>query len=190
MKIILKGAFLGALIFAVWSIVSWDGLKWYRACIKQFENERFVSWVIRENAKQGHAVYLLPYPFDQKKSSSDAPFFYAAISPRGGTVVSVTKTLIGYGVMAFVMGGITWMMTLVKPVGYWRKVIFLTCIGAFADIMIRFPQMIWYGFSPSYTWMSTLNATVGFFLAALLIASFMRESKEEIERQEAEELFE
>ena len=190
MKIILKGAFLGSLIILVWALLSWYGMRWYRVCVNQFENERFVSWVVRENATDGHGVYLSPYPFDQKESSKDMPFFYASVSPMGGVAVNVTKIAISFFVMVFVMGGITWIMTLVKPVGYLRKVFFITCIATFAVIMVRFPQMIWYGFSWSYTAMSTLNSGIGFFLAALLIASFMRESKEEIERQEAEELFE
>jgi biotin transport system substrate-specific component len=169
MKIILKGAIIGSLIFGAWSLLSWNGFKWYKLCIKQFENERFVSWVIRENATSGQAVYLSPYPFAKKKLESDIPFFYASIAPRGGVAVNFAKQGAFLGVMILVMGGITWMTTLVKPVEYWRRVAFITCIGTFADAVVRFPDMIWYGFSFPYTALSTLNAAIGFFLAALAI---------------------
>lgn len=156
---VLIGSLLAALVTFVWGFLSWTVLGWHENGMHSFKSEAVVAEVMRENATNGHAVYMLPWqqepradtPVEEKKGMeqkfADAmnrgPFVYAIVRP-GKSEVSMGKNML----LSFVRGFLAALVAaalmhhLAQP--YIGRVTFVAAAGAFAGLVADMPMWIWF----------------------------------------------
>lgn len=182
------GIILSTLVFFVWSAISWMALPWQRTVFSNFKEEERMRAVLDEQAP-GSGIYGLPgepvYPPDASKEQRDqidqaafeklqrGPVVFAVIS-RGsfGTYPAIIlRALIGNLIVSALFA---WMLLQTSGLPYWERVAFLVVGSIAAGIACRIPDWNWHRFPMNYTLIAMANLTVGWILAGLVLASFVR----------------
>jgi hypothetical protein len=177
------GTILGGLVAFLWSSISWEVIGWHEKTLATFQNEDDVSAVIASHITQS-GTYLLPagpsqegMTSEQKKKAQNVlmqkmqkgPVMFAAIRRDGfgsfarGLVTQVLIQMAGALLL-------TWLLLQTSGLSYTRRVAFLAVAGLAASVIADLPNWNWWGISGSYTAVNTIDYTITWLLAGLVIA--------------------
>lgn len=185
---LLIGIVLAGLVFFVWSAISWMALPWQRAVYKKFADEDAVARAIAANAPES-GMYGLPeepkYPPGASKEQREA--IDKAVWDRiqtGPTVTAVVKfggfaplprmlivAFMTYVVVAALFG---WMLAQTAGLSYAERVLFVTLAGLAAGVICRVPDWNWHQYPTNHTLVQIASLTIGWLLAGLVLAYFVR----------------
>lgn len=158
MKMLL-GSVLAAIVTTLWGFLSWAVLGWHMNGMHSFKSEAVVAEVLRENATNGHGIYMLPWrqepradtPAEEKarmerkntEAMNGGPYAYAIVRP-GKAVVSMSKNVLLSLLRGFIAALIlsALMHHLAQP--YIGRVTFVAAAGAFAGLVADMPMWIWF----------------------------------------------
>lgn len=184
MKKILLAAFLGAVIFFVWSaVLHMNPVTAPMGLSLLNEKEAAVLAAVKANVPQP-GLYFFP-GFDMSKTLSkedqDAwnakykagPSGLLLVQPPGGDpmmvgqlVESFCADLVCAGIAAFILS---------STVGsYRRRVVIVTALGVFSWMAISIQQLDWYNFPFTFIALDGINQVIGWALAGLLMAKMIK----------------
>jgi hypothetical protein len=187
LKQLILGSVLGGLVLFVWSAIAWMVIPWPGDPFLKFTDEAAVAQTLTANAPRS-GNYLLPnepkrtpgMTDEQYKAAEQAamdegargPMIFAAIrlGPMG-----MTKPLIIQFFIQLVLALLACVL-LTKTCGlaYSKRVLFVTIIGVMIFIGGHLEQWNWFSFSNAYTFMELGAIVIGWLLAALVIAKFVK----------------
>ncbi|MFZ0565304.1 MAG: hypothetical protein WAM28_03880 [Chlamydiales bacterium] len=175
-----KGALLGGIILFIWMMISWMVLPWHCTVMRTFKNEEIVAQTILDNT-ESDGVYILPNLYEKKITDEErtalmkkGPVMFASVQRYGFDVDSIApyvSALIIQIIGAFL---VTFLLLQTSGLGYLRKVLFITVIGLTLGVLGELPKWNWWGFSIGYVGVEMLDFLIGWFLAGLVIALFVR----------------
>ncbi len=179
-KALIKGSLLGGIIFFIWIMISWMVLPWHCQFMKTFKNETAVANTLMENT-ENDGIYLLPNLCDKNvdleertQSMKKGPVIFASIQRYGSNIDSIAPyvtSLIIQFIGAFL---IAYLLSLAKNLNYLCRVWFVTLIGLTIGVLGALPNWNWWGFSFDYVLIEILDYVIGWFLAGLVIAAFVK----------------
>jgi hypothetical protein len=182
-KSLILGTILGGLVAFLWTTVSWELLGWHEKPLLAFQNEDELSAFITSHAEKS-GVYLLPsgvpaanLSAEQKKEAEAAivakmqkgPIMFAAVRKEG--FGSITVGLIRQVLSEFAAALLlTWLLLQTSGLSYAKRVAFLAVVGLSASVIADLPNWNWWGFSGAYTRILTIDDTLTWLIAGLVIA--------------------
>jgi len=178
---------LGAIVLFIWSALAWMIIPWPGEPMRSFTNEQAVVDAIKANAPQS-GNYLLPNEVKRTPGMTDeqynaamktagdrmstGPMVFAAVRLDG---VSMTKPMIvGFitDVLAVFLGCVLLRQT--DRLTYKGRVAFVAGLGLLIFAAAHLNDWNWWGFSTPYTLMQLGAVFIGWLLAGLVMAKFVR----------------
>jgi len=182
MRVILA-AVLGGIVMFAWGAFSHMVLNIEGDVFKPLPNEAAVSAAMKANIS-ADGVYFMPGIDMNKKPSEEEQAAWAAKYKEGPTAMVVYHatgddvfTPKQFGVQfASCLGSalIAAIILMLASVGFARGVIITTLIGLAGWVAILIPYWNWYKFPFEFIRIDLIDQIVGWFLAGLVIAFFMR----------------
>jgi hypothetical protein len=186
-KQIVLGTILGAVVLFIWSAIAWMFIPWPGEPFRSFTNEQAVVDAVKANAPQS-GNYLLPnepkrtpgMTDDQYKAATKSaedrmntgPMIFAAV--RLGPVSMVRAMIVGFivDVIAVLLGCLLLRQT--DRLSYKGRVAFVAGLGLLIFVAAHLNDWNWWGFSAAYTLMQLGAVFIGWVLAGLVMAKFVR----------------
>ncbi len=177
LKAIGKGAIIGGVLVFVWTALSWMYLPWHKTTVRSFENSVEVASVIKKNAPFG-GVYVYPMDYENQDTSishSGEPLIFMSVNYQKGWDMNPMTFL--YALLTQILGAglLSILMYMAAHQSYFAKVFFGALFGFGAGVISQFPMWNWMGFPTAYIWVSIADLTIGWFIASLFLASFIKE---------------
>jgi hypothetical protein len=176
------GSILGAIVLFVWSAIAWNVIPWPGDPLRAFTNEDMVEQAIVANApKSGN--YLLPNPHkagltsEQQQKSAEkmfhGPMMFASVrlEPLGSMPKLLVMQFLTQLIVALIA---TFLLLQTSGLSYGKRVVFVTAIGLLIFVGGKVDQWIWWSFSNAFLVMELGAIVIGWFLASLVIAKFVR----------------
>ncbi|HJZ78858.1 MAG TPA: hypothetical protein VKD91_00890 [Pyrinomonadaceae bacterium] len=182
------GAVLGAVVLFGWSFVAWTFVPWPGEPLRSFTNDEAIVAAIKANAPRS-GNYLLPSEVKRTAGMTDEQFQKASQDSMNrmmqGPIIFTAIRLEPFGsfpralVFKFVtllVAALLATLLLVQTNGlsYGKRVLFLTIPAALIFLGTNADEWNWFGFSNSYTAMQLSVLLIGWFLAGLVMAIFVR----------------
>jgi len=175
------GSILGAIVLFVWSAIAWMLIPWPGTPLRSFKNEDAVTQAIVANAAQS-GNYLLPngdksMTAEQEKQMTDkmakGPIVFASV--RLEPFNSMAKPLVIQFLTQFVVALLATVL-LLQTSGLSRsgRIAFVTAIGVIIFVGGHVDEWNWWSFSNAYMLMQFGALVIGWFLASLVISTFVR----------------
>ncbi|MBI3449858.1 MAG: hypothetical protein HY049_13200 [Acidobacteria bacterium] len=182
------GVTLAALVFFVWSAISWMALPWQRGVFKEFRDEEKVAQFLADEAPTT-GIYGLPaeprYPVGSTKEQRDAidqivwnkmqsgPLVFAVVSRERFAPFPkmLAIALVGNVAVSLIFG---WMLRNTTGLGYGERVVFILLGGVAAGISCRIPDWNWHKFPWNHTLINIASLAIGWLLSGLVLAGFVR----------------
>jgi hypothetical protein len=187
-KQLILGSVLGSIVLFVWSAIAWMLIPWPGDPLRSFTNEDAVAQAITANAPRS-GVYLLPNEPKRTPGMTEQQFT-AATNAMGekmtrGPVVfaavrlepftSMGKPLVIQFLTQLVVAVLaTFLLLQTSGLSYKGRVIFVTAFGVIIFVGGHLDEWIWWSFSNAYMLMQLGAIVIGWFLASLVIAKFVR----------------
>ena len=184
-KRILIGGLLGGIVVFIWGAIGHVALPLGEMGISAIPDEESVTNALRSSIKE-KGLYFFP-GYDKSKPLSESeqkaweaklnagPSGIMVVTPSGAEAMS-PKQLgleLASNVVAALLAAILLSMT---NVGFVRRVLFVTLLGAFGWMSISVSYWIWYGFPTDFTVAALVMEVVGWFFAGLVLAAIVRPS--------------
>jgi hypothetical protein len=181
------GTILGAIVLFVWSAIAWMFIPWPGEPMRSFTNEQAVVDAMKANAPQS-GNYLLPNEPKRTPGMTDeqynaamkaaedrmnnGPMVFAAI--RLGPVSMAKAMIVGFVIdlVAVFLGCVLLLQT--DRLTYKGRVAFVAGLGLLIFAATHLNDWNWWGFSTAYTLMQLGAVFIGWLLAGLLMAKFVR----------------
>ena len=181
------GTVLGAIVLFVWSAITWMFIPWPGEPMRSFTNEQAIVDAIKANAPQS-GNYLLPNEVKKTPGMTDeqynaaikaagdrmntGPMVFAAI--RLGPVSMVKAMVVGFitDLVAVFLGCVLLLQT--DRLTYKGRVAFVAGLGLLIFAAAHLNDWNWWGFSAAYTLVQLGGVFIGWLLAGLLMAKFVR----------------
>ena len=182
------GTALGAIVLFLWSFIAWTFIPWPGDPIRSFTNDDAVITAMKANVPRS-GVYILPNEVKRtpgmtdeqyKKADQDAmnrmaqgPMMFASVrlEPMG----SISKYfVVGFLTDLFVALLATILLLQTNRLSYVGRVAFVLGVGAIIFAGGHLDEWNWWGFSNAYIAMQLGVLLIGWFLAGLVIAIFVR----------------
>jgi hypothetical protein len=182
------GSVLGAIVLFVWSAIAWMLIPWPGEPLRSFTNEDAVSQAITANAPRS-GNYLLPNMPKRTPGMTDQQYAAAqkAMEDRmtRGPIVFTAVRLEPFSSMglALVIQFLTQFVVallatllLLQTSGLSRsgRIAFVTAIGVIIFVGGHVDEWNWWSFSNAYMLMQFGALVIGWFLASLVISTFVR----------------
>lgn len=194
----LIGAFIGAVIAFAWFFVSWMVLPWHNMTMHKFNNQEFISWVVKENVPKS-GVYVAPYyetdtvnltpdeikhNIDSQKSAMiKGPFILAQVNLKGMDPTNPLIYIYSFLTQFVGAGLISWILIQVGDHGYGKRLMVSTLIGLTVGVLGLVPNWTWFGAGAAYTLVGIADLVVTWFLAGLFLAAFAKPRGEDHDRE-------
>jgi hypothetical protein len=188
-KIVLAGV-VGGIGFFVWQFIGHDVLPLGDAGIKGIANEDAVIAGLRQNIPEP-GFYFFPSSgmltpgmnSDQRKAAMSkmqemyrtGPHGILIFDPQGAEPITARQLLseLGFDILTCLVAA--WLLAQVgRSAGYGARVLFVTVLGLIPTLAEGLSEWNWYGFPMSYTLAQLVIYVVGFGLAGLLVAYFVK----------------
>lgn len=190
---VFTSALIGAMVAFAWSFVSWMVLPWHDKAMNKFNNQEFVTWVIKENAPKS-GVYISPYhdtdtanltPDEikhniesQKSAMIKGPFIFTQVRLKGVDPTSPWIYLYSFLTQFVGAGLISWiLLQLDENHGYGKRLMVTAIIGLTVGILGLVPSWIWFGAGIRYTAVGIGDLVATWFLSGLFLAAFVKPRK-------------
>lgn len=181
MRKVIKCGLIGGLVLFIWSAIFWMVFACHNKYMMSFSDERDVASVIVDNAPKS-GIYILPCPnskdpeqmkkFEEKMTQG--PFVYAAVKLEGKNPHMGGSMLASFILKAAAACLVTWLLIQARALEFRKAVKFVTVVGVVVGILVAFPHAIWFGFPAGYVVCSLIDTIVGWFLAGVAIAKFVK----------------
>ncbi|MCB1081289.1 MAG: hypothetical protein KDK69_05645 [Chlamydiia bacterium] len=184
---------IGGIIAFVWGFVSWMVLPWHNEVINKFQNQEFVSWVIKENVTKD-GVYMAPYAHgDQFSMTPDdissemkqqdaalkkGPYVFAQVRVNGVDMSSPLPYIYSFLTQFVAIFFVSFLMLKMVDTTYGGRLFFVTMIGLLAGIIALVPNWNWFGAGYRFTLVMMADYVVQWFLVGLFLAGFARPKPE------------
>ncbi|HEY8203576.1 MAG TPA: hypothetical protein VIF81_02525 [Pyrinomonadaceae bacterium] len=186
-KQLVLGTILGAIVLFVWSALAWMIIPWPGEPFRTFTNEQAVMDAIKANAPQS-GNYLLPNEPKRTPGMTDAQYKAAEQaamdqSARGPMIFAVVRLgpmgMVKPLVIQFVTDIILALLACIlllqtDRLSYFARVAFVTGIGVLIFIGGHVEEWNWFSFSTAYLMMELGAIVIGWILAGLWMAKFVR----------------
>lgn len=187
LKQLVLGTVLGAIVLFVWSALSWTIIPWPGEPFHTFTNEQAVVDAIKANAPQS-GNYMVPNEPKRTPGMTDAQYKAAERAAmdqgaRGPMIFAVVrlgpmnmvKPLIIQFLTDIVLALLACILLLqTDRLSYFARVAFVTAIGVLIFVGGHVEEWNWFSFSTAYLMMELGAIVIGWILAGLLIAKFVR----------------
>lgn len=181
------GTVLGAIVLFVWSAIAWMLIPWPGEPFRSFTNEQAVVDVIKANAPQS-GNYMVPnepkrtpgMTDEQYKAAKQAAMDQSARGPMVFAVVrlgpmGMTRPLIIQFLMDVVLALLACILLLqTDRLSYVGRVAFVAAIGVLIWMGGHVEEWNWFSFSTAYLMMELGAILIGWILAGLVMAKFVR----------------
>lgn len=179
LKAVAKGAIIGGVLVFIWMAVSWMFIPWHQSTVQTFENEIEVASVIKKNAPFG-GIYMYPKTNgdgDSSISHSGEPTLF--LSVHYGNQEGMNPMTFLYSLLTQILGAaiLSILMYMAGHQNYFAKLIFATIFGFGIGVLSYFPLWNWMGFPTPFIWVQIADLTIGWFIAGLFLAGFIKEEK-------------
>jgi len=190
LKPLLLAAVLGGLGMFMWEGISREVLPLGQAGVSPLNNEAAIVATLKENVKQP-GFYIFPggemlnsgLSGDQKKAAMQratdlwraGPSGIMVVHPEGLDIES-PRTLITQCVLDILVTLIAAFLLSKASAGasYGARVLFVALIGLVPTLSAELPYWNWYGFPTNYILAAGLMHLIGFGLAGLVVAKFVK----------------
>lgn len=162
----------GLVLFA-WGFVSHAVLPWHYVGANQFTSEAAVSQALKENAPQ-KGVYYLPY--SEEDTSRDQVRAFANVLPPGTAMNMGIQIAVGVLIPIISAFLVLTLLGKTADLTYWGKVGLFSLVGLIIGFVSHAYYWNWFGFPTSYVVVTILEILIGWTLAGLAVARFMRTS--------------
>jgi hypothetical protein len=181
------GSILGAIVLFVWSAIAWMLIPWPGEPLRSFTNEDAVSQAITANAPRS-GNYLLPNVPKRMPGMTDQQFAAAqkAMEDRmgRGPIVfaavrlepfsSMVSALVIQFFTQFVVALLATLLLLqTSSLSRSGRIAFVTAIGVIIFVGGHVDEWTWWSFSNAYMLMQFGALVIGWFLASLVISTFV-----------------
>ncbi|MBI1761718.1 MAG: hypothetical protein HYR56_09815 [Acidobacteria bacterium] len=190
-RLLLAGVLAGVVVF-IWSALSHMVLGLGEAAVKSLPNESAVLTALNQNVK-APGFYLYPggmeaiqnAPKDQQEALTKQyeevykaqPHGILVLTPPNGVVYSFPKLLLNE-LLSNILGGViaAWLLSLALGAlpSFLGRIGFVAALGLFAALAVDFSYWNWYGFPTKYLLTSLLDNTLGWALAGVALALFLK----------------
>lgn len=169
-KTIIKSALIGGILVFIVSLIFWRVLPIEHH--KCFINQPAVAGLVQQNAPAGGVYEANPYNLQTPSSSKD-PYIFAIVNYHGkmAPILSQILSLIEHIITA---GLIAYLVLKLKNRNFAKIVSFITIIGVILAIGGEFRYVIWAGFPLAYFLWCSANLIVGWYVAALGMARYLK----------------
>jgi len=179
LKAVAKGAIIGGVLVFIWMAVSWMFIPWHKATVNQFENPIEVASVVKKNAPFA-GVYVYPMNYENNDSSmshSGEPLIFLSVSYMKDSGMNPMTFL--YSLLTQILGAaiLSIMMYMAAHQTYFAKLVFAILFGFGIGVLGNFPAWNWMGFPTNWVWVEIADLTIGWFIAGLFLAGFIKEDK-------------
>jgi hypothetical protein len=182
------GSLLGGIVLFVWGAIAWIIIPWPGEPLRAFTNEATVGQAVTANAPRS-GNYLLPIEPKRAPGMSDeqyraarqaamdrmthGPMIFAAVrlEPMGSTSRPLLIQLLTQLVLALMASGL---LLQTGRLSYKGRVLFLTTVGVIIFVGGHADEWNWWSFSNAYMLMQFGAIVIGWLLASLVIAAFVR----------------
>jgi hypothetical protein len=186
-KQLVLGTVLGAIVLFIWSALAWMIIPWPGEPFQTFTNEVAVMQAITANAPRS-GIYMSPNEPKRTPGMTDAQYKAAGQaamdqSARGPMVfaavrlgpMGMVKPLIIQFLTQLVLALIACILLLqTDRLSYFARVAFVAAVGVLIFIGGHVEEWNWFSFSTAYLMMELGAIVIGWFLAGLVMAKFVR----------------
>ena len=187
LKQLVLGTVLGAIVLFAWSALAWMIIPWPGEPFRTFTNEQAVIDAIKANAPQS-GNYLLPNEPKRTPGMTDAQYKAAERAAmdqgaRGPMIFAVVRlgpmdmvkpliiqffTQLGLALLACIL------LLQTDQLSYFARVAFVAALGVMIFIGGHVEEWNWFSFSTAYLMMELGAIVIGWILAGLVMAKFVR----------------
>ena len=176
------GTILGGIVLFFWSFIAWTFIPWPGQPLKTFTNEAAVEQAIVSNAS-GSGNYILPNPHkpgasaEQEQASAEkmmrGPMVFASVrlEPMRPVPVLLIVQLVIQFLSALI---VTFLLLKTCGLSYGQRVVFVAICGILIFVGGKLDEWVWWSFSSAYLMMEFGAIVIGWILAALVIAKFVK----------------
>ena len=187
-KQLVLGSVTGAVILFLWSFIAWMFIPWPGEPLHSFSSEDAIIAAIKANAPRS-GNYLLPNEVKRTAGMSEeqyqqamqaamnrmmqGPVIFAAVrlEPFGSMTKALVIKFVTLLVAAFLA---SFLLLQTNGLAYIKRVVFLTIPALLIFLGTNADEWNWWGFSNAYTAMQLSIHVVGWFMAGLVMAVFVR----------------
>lgn len=182
------GSILGAIILFVWSAIAWMLIPWPGEPLRTFTNEDAVLEAIKANAPRS-GNYLAPNEPKRTPGMTDeqyntamqaaenkmmrGPSLFTAVRLEG-FAFSAKPLVIQFLTQLFLAVIATLLLLQTTGLSYAKRVAFIAVIGVVIFVGGHVEEWNWFGFSNAYLLMEFGAIVIGWVLASLAIAAFVK----------------
>src|SRR2546421_7403254 len=187
LKQLVLGTVLGAIVLFIWSALAWTVIPWPGDPFRTFTNEQAVIDAIKANAPQS-GNYLSPNEPKRTPGMTDAQYKGAERAAmdqgaRGPMIFAVVrlgpmdmvKPLI---IQFFTQLGLALLACILRlqtdRLSYFARVAFVAALGVMIFVGGHVEEWNWFSFSTAYLMMELGAIVIGWILAGLVMAKFVR----------------
>ncbi|OGV96124.1 hypothetical protein A2W24_01910 [Microgenomates group bacterium RBG_16_45_19] len=188
---IFLAALLGGIALFIWGAVSHMALGLGDSNFKGIPNEEAVLSAMKTNLTEP-GLYFFPW-MDMKNSSPEAmkaweekymagPNGLLVYHPTGEKPLAPKQLIIQFltDFLAVLFATILLAKAASNISGYFGRVIFVATFGLISTLALSFPYWNWYGFPFGHTLAELIEQVVGFFIAGLVLAAFIKASSKSV----------
>jgi len=181
------GTILGAIVLFIWSALAWMVIPWPGEPFRTFTNEKAVVDCVTANAPQS-GNYMVPNEPKRTPGMTDDQYKAAVQgamdqSARGPMILAVvrlgpmgmTKPLVIQFLMDLLLALLACFLLLqTDRLSYIARVLFVAAIGVLIWMGGHVEEWNWFSYSTAYLMMELGAIVIGWILAGLLMAKFVR----------------
>lgn len=164
-RFLLTGTVTAAIAIFVWGAISHLLLPWHEWTMTVFTNSDQVLETVRSNAAHNGIYFINQGVFAVVDLLPGLPDQTQAIG--GNLALQFASNLVVAFLLALAMLGVN-CRTLLGRAG------FMAMLGITAGAAIHVSHWNWYGFTPAYTIVNTLDLAIAWFIAGLVLAALAR----------------
>ena len=181
---VVAAAFVGALIYFVWQMLTWMVLPIHGPTVAPLPDQVAMrEFLATQNMETG--VYIVPFADGPEMADPDSEFnkFHAegplfSMYFRKEGAQPMSPSLLAFGFLNDIAAALIVALMLRCASGccgsYINRVLFVTGFGVFLALTGHVSYLIWIRFPMDYSMMFVLDAVFGWFLAGLAIAAIVR----------------
>lgn len=194
MKKILLAGILGGFVLTLWGMVAWMLLPLHDASMNKIDNEEEVTEVLL-NFLPKHGVYVIPgYSEDlsglseedreartilQREKYKRGPIGTIIFKPDGSDPYMIQQIIVGFLISICTALLAAWLLARSTAIesSFIGRVSFCGLLGIFASLVTHATYWNWMSFPFDYTTAMILDTVVGWILAGVIIATFVKPAK-------------